>query len=336
MKPIRQLILAFITICAVNSTQAQIVDCNTDFWTITVDGHIQQWSLSNGIITGGDTILSGGGTSLSFCGDFNAPTFYSNNQNVPYTGFTYYDSVSGWANIPNISFPVNNNGGYLNNQYYMVEGAVIQIIKYWDGVNLLTVDSTHNNGNFFAGTQDIAVDTLGQAWIFTGPLPSVVDSLMVYNQYGLIDSYSITFNHIAYGSFFLNNILYLGTDQDSIFPVIINGTTAQLGNPIPFHASNFTDMASCQNTGSVTSVTEFPSSTIKLFPNPTDGNFAIDLGENHQEVTITVSDMCGKIIHSTKYTNSKLLNLKLDEPAGIYLLTIESEDNKEVIRLVKQ
>ena len=336
MKPIRHLAIAFITVCAISSTQAQTTNCDTDFWTITVDGYIQQWSLSNGTISGGDTILSGGGTSLSYCGNSNAPTFFSNNSNFPYTGFTYYNADSGWVNIPTTSLPVNNNGGHLNDQYYMVEGGVIQIVKYWDGVNLLTVVSLHLNNEFFAGTQDIAVDTLGQAWIFTGSTPSIVDSLKVYDQYGKIDSYSITFDEIAYGSFFLNDTLYIGTYQDSIFPVIISGSTAQLGNPIPFNTSNFTDIASCQKTESTASVSEYSSTIINLFPNPTDGNFSIDLGENHQTVKVIITDLGGRLIQSNNYNDSQLLKLKLEEPSGIYLLMVESGNKKAVIRLVKE
>ena len=272
-----------MTFCAIFPSQAQITDCNTNFWTINANGEIQQWNLSNGSISGGDTILSGGGTSLSYCGNRNAPTFYSNNNNSPYTGFTYYDSNSGWVNIPT-SLPINNNGGHLNNQYYMVEGGVIQIIEYWDGVNFITVDSLHLHNEFFAGVQDIAVDTFGQAWFFTGANPSTVDSLKVYNQFGKINSYSTSFNKTSYGSFFLNDTLYIGTQQDSIFPVIINGSTAYLGNPIPFPASNYTDIASCQQTESTASISKKPNNEIKILPNPTTGNLSIDLGKKYQNI----------------------------------------------------
>lgn len=323
-----------MALCAFSFAQAQTIDCDTDFWTINSNGYIQQWSLSNGSISGGDTVLGGGGTSLSYCDHNNVPTFFSNNHNSPFTGFTYYDA--GWVNIPIASLPVNNNGGHLNHQYYMVEGAIIQILKYWDGVNLLTVDSLHLHHDFFAGTQDIAVDTLGQAWIFTGATPNAADSLKVFDQNGKINSYSISLNVLAYGSFFLNDTLYLGTFQDSIFPVILNGSTAQLGNPIPFPAQSFTDMASCQKAGPTTSISEDLSSKINVFPNPTAGNFSIDLGESHQTVRVTITDLGGRLIQTATYSDSQLLHFKLEEPAGVYLLNIESGTNKAVIRLVKE
>lgn len=303
-------------------------DCNKDFFTINADGYIRQWSLSNGIVIGGDTVLSGGGTSLSYCGDSNAPTFYSNNYNSSFTGFSYYQPGSGWINISGDA--VNNNGGYLNNQYYMLEGGFIQIVKYWDGVNFLTVDSLHVHGQFFAGTQDIAVDTLGQAWIFTGPDPGTVDSLKVYNQFGQINSYPIQFNIIAYGSFFLNDTLYLGTYQDSIFPVIVSGATAQLGNPIPFPDYCFTDMASCQKSESTISISEYPHTKIILFPNPTNGHLMLPL--DIERSSISVYNSQGQLIRLK--LNGKILDL-YEQPSGVYFIKINDTGESNLQQVIK-
>jgi hypothetical protein len=320
MKTIMRLTLWILTICVINYAQAQNnkslpINCNTDFWTITVDGYIQQWSLSNGTISCGDTILSGGGTSLSYCGNINAPVFFSNSYSQ--VGITYFDASSGWINIPTYSV-VNNNGGHLNDQYFMVEGAVIQVVKYWDGVDLMTVDSL--NGEFFAGTQDIAVDTLGQAWVFTGSTPGMVDSLKVYNQYGRIDAYSIQFNEIAYGSFFLNDTLYLGTMQNSIYPVIISGNTAQLGIPIPFPSNSFTDMASCQETGSTTTISEFSNARITLWPNPTTGY--LRLSHAIESSGISVYNSRGQLIKLK--LNGQMLDLS-QQASGMYFIKINND-----------
>ena len=73
-----------------------------------------------------------------------------------------------------------------------------------------------------------------------------------------------------------------------------------------------------------------------LYPNPTGGNFSIDLGETYNTVTITIMDLNGKLIQQKTHSESQLLNLKIGEPAGVYLLKIESGDKKAVIRLVKE
>jgi len=304
----------FLIMCTTCWIHAQTIDCNSVFWTITSDGYIQQWSLIDDIVTGGDTILSGGGTSLSYCRNGSHSTFFSNNYSP--IGITYYDSSSGWVDIPT-PVVVDNSGGYLNDHYYMNEGAVIQVVKYWDGTNLLTVDSL--NGNFFAGTFDIGVDTLGQAWVFTGPLPNVVDSLRVYNQNGRVNSYPIQFDQIAYGSFFLNSTLYIGTTQGSIFPIIIDGGIAQLGSPIPFPNSSFTDMASCHAAESITSINEYPKAEITLFPNPTDGY--LTLPPDLERSSIAVYNSQGQLIHP-KF-DGRIMDLSGQLP-GTYFVQINN------------
>ena len=73
-----------------------------------------------------------------------------------------------------------------------------------------------------------------------------------------------------------------------------------------------------------------------VYPNPTDGDFSIDLGETYQTVSISITDLSGKLIQSKNYNESQLVNLSLEEPVGVYLLIIESGDKKAVVRLVKE
>jgi len=73
-----------------------------------------------------------------------------------------------------------------------------------------------------------------------------------------------------------------------------------------------------------------------VFPNPTGGNFSIDLGNNYKTVTISMTDLNGKLIQLKTYNDNQVLNLKIDQPIGVYLLIIESGDKKAVIKLIKE
>ena len=73
-----------------------------------------------------------------------------------------------------------------------------------------------------------------------------------------------------------------------------------------------------------------------IYPNPTSGSFSIDIGDNHGDVSISIMDLTGKIIKSKQYNQSQLLNLSIEEPVGVYLLTIESRGKRATIRLVKE
>lgn len=74
---------------------------------------------------------------------------------------------------------------------------------------------------------------------------------------------------------------------------------------------------------------------LTVFPNPTDGSFSIDLGDIYNTVTITITDLRGKIIQSETYYDSQLLELELNEAPGVYLLVIENAGWKSVVRLIK-
>ncbi len=100
--------------------------------------------------------------------------------------------------------------------------------------------------------------------------------------------------------------------------------------------SGCSDTSNCFTVNSVGIIENGFGNELLVYPNPTDGKFSIDLGENHNTITITVTDMSGKLIQLKTYNESQLLNLKIEEPAGVYLLVIKSRNKKAVIRLIKE
>lgn len=73
-----------------------------------------------------------------------------------------------------------------------------------------------------------------------------------------------------------------------------------------------------------------------LYPNPTDGQFSVDLGNTYGSVTIAITDMLGKLIYTTNYSESQIIDLNLKAPAGVYFVRIESGAKTAVIRVVKE
>ncbi|MFK8046264.1 MAG: choice-of-anchor Q domain-containing protein, partial [Crocinitomicaceae bacterium] len=97
-----------------------------------------------------------------------------------------------------------------------------------------------------------------------------------------------------------------------------------------------TDTSTCYSVTGVGIIENNFGNELLIYPNPTDGNFSIDLGNNYQTTVITITDVNGRIIQTKSYTDSQLLDLKPEEPTGIYFLIIESERKKAVIRLIKE
>lgn len=329
MKLHTYIILILLVSCELIGQQNTFdVDCEKDFWTITSDGIIQKWSLEGDKITGGEIIVSGGGLSLAFCGEEKSPTFFTDSWNSGAIGINYFDENLGWINIPT-THHVQDNGGHLDDHFCTVVGGVIQHVNYWNGSELTVIDSLP--GEFFAGIFDVAVDTDGHAWIFTASSPGIqTDSLKVYNSVGQINSYSISFNMQGYGSFFLNETLYIGTLQDSIYPILINGNSAQVGSGILFPSKNFTDMASCQFSETPNANTNLTNDKTKIYPNPTTGT--VTLLDVHRKDNIAVYDLNGRNI-PVKF-NGDVLDLT-NHGSGIYYVHVNQGTSTNVYQLIK-
>ncbi len=133
---------------------------------------------------------------------------------------------------------------------------------------------------------------------------------------------------------------YQWVDCPGMIP--INGATSQSYTAttsgdyaVIVTANGCSDTSACYTVTLVGTIENEFGQELLLFPNPTNGEFSINLGEKYNSTTITITDLSGKLILSNIYNNSQLLNLKLKEPPGVYLLIIESENKKAVIRLVK-
>ena len=72
-----------------------------------------------------------------------------------------------------------------------------------------------------------------------------------------------------------------------------------------------------------------------VYPNPTIGNFSLDLGAIYSNVSITLTDINGRIIKFENKLNGRFFNLEIDNSQGIYLLTVKSGKNTAVIRVIK-
>jgi hypothetical protein len=128
-----------------------------------------------------------------------------------------------------------------------------------------------------------------------------------------------------------NNNAVISGETGQSFTVTANGNYA-----VELTENGCVDTSACENIITIGISENTFGSAVSLYPNPTTGDITIDLGEKSNSVSITITDLTGKIIQSKTYSDSQLLNLTLDNPAGVYLLMIESGDDRAVIRLIKE
>jgi uncharacterized delta-60 repeat protein len=79
------------------------------------------------------------------------------------------------------------------------------------------------------------------------------------------------------------------------------------------------------------------NASFSIFPNPTNGNFSVDLERTLTDVKIVLYDLTGKEIFSELHSNAYKLDLHADFPAGIYFLKIIcSNGETATAKLVKE
>ena len=78
------------------------------------------------------------------------------------------------------------------------------------------------------------------------------------------------------------------------------------------------------------------SSGIKLYPNPGNGIFTIDLGKEFHSIIISVFDITGKIINSEEFFGKSSINYNLEANDGLYFLEIKTDSGeKAMLKVVK-
>jgi len=184
------------------------------------------------------------------------------------------------------------------------------------GITTITWTYDDGNGNISTQTQDVTITPIDNGITQVDAVTLSADAVAAAYSYQWVDCDN-------------GNAPISGATSQTFTPTVAGNYACVIDN-------GFCTVTTACLTSSVGIVENSFGSDLILFPNPTDGDFSIDLGENTQLVTVTMTDLRGKVIQSTTYSNEQLLNLKIEEPAGIYLLMIESGDKKAVIRLIKE
>jgi hypothetical protein len=75
---------------------------------------------------------------------------------------------------------------------------------------------------------------------------------------------------------------------------------------------------------------------IKLYPNPTIGDFIIDFSKSYNELEILIYDINGRIIDEYKLENTSRINLNPNISAGLYFIKIINSSQSIVLKLIKK
>lgn len=121
---------------------------------------------------------------------------------------------------------------------------------------------------------------------------------------------------------------------------IISGETAVSFTPtsngnfaVELTENGCVDTTSCIAISTVGFINNEFGNKLEVYPNPNAGDFSINLGSSYENSNITITDISGKLVFSKNLIQMQFIDISLNQPAGIYFVSIQADNKKAFIRL---
>lgn len=83
-------------------------------------------------------------------------------------------------------------------------------------------------------------------------------------------------------------------------------------------------------------VDDVKASLVNIYPNPNDGLFTIVLSDMNTSVQVVITDINGRVVHSSLMDEDKKQLDLSSQPAGIYFINVSGGTFNEVVKIVKE
>lgn len=294
-----------------NSTS--VINQNSDYFVAKYDsGFNYKWSLFGNftppVFDGSDKALFEKNNDVYLLGNLNDSTNFTHN----YCSNNYHN-------------PLNQDG-------FLLKFGNCSPVFSSDTFDMCQGDSLFINGIYYSSPGNF------------------IDTIKSCNNCDSIITLNIIFNTVDTSITQVGNTLVSNNDTLASFQWIdcsnmlpINGATNQSFTPtssgnyaLVITNNGCSDTSNCYSIQNVGIIENDFGDKLLIYPNPTDGNFWIDLGEKYDAIKVNIFELRGNLLKSMLYHEKQLLELNVDEPVGVYLLQIETENKKALIRLVKK
>ena len=75
----------------------------------------------------------------------------------------------------------------------------------------------------------------------------------------------------------------------------------------------------------------------RVWPNPTSGSIQINMGDYYREISLSITDISGKVIRNLHFQNLRTINMDLSgEASGVYFMTITADGRNGKLKLLKK
>ncbi len=246
---------------------------------------------------------------------------------------TFTDATWDFTYIWQMSYCINN--GYPGLRVF----GLLNTIPNSNSSSNLSVTACHSysspSGKYRWTTSGIYMDRIPNA---TG-----CDSVIIVNL--TIQSVSDITTSLKDNTITANNAnaSYQWLDCDDNYAVIPNETGRSFTPASVGHYAVELSENGCVDTSDCVAITTLGVSEksfeeeLIAYPNPTNGDFTIDLGKEYSEVQMSITDITGKTLQTKRFTQVHLIKLTLPlEASGVYFVLLRTKYKNAVIRVIKE
>ena len=127
-----------------------------------------------------------------------------------------------------------------------------------------------------------------------------------------------------------DNYLPISDENKQEFTAKDNGNYA-----VVLSVNGCVDTSSCSRISILEIIENSLKCNFTLYPNPSVGIVNIDLGAEVENISLIITNIQGRVVMNKIVQKGKILSFNLNEPSGIYLVTIKVADEQVVFRLVR-
>lgn len=138
----------------------------------------------------------------------------------------------------------------------------------------------------------------------------------------------------------LPDVSYQWVDCDEDYAFVV-GATEQIFSPVENGSyAVIIDDGVCSDTSDCFNIAglrtgEEVERFITIYPNPSTGEFSIELNRNYKNIDLKIYSADGKVVYEKSETNSATVNVTTDLATGTYFLAVQiAENEKSVIKII--
>jgi hypothetical protein len=184
-------------------------------------------------------------------------------------------------------------------------------------------DCNDNNNTIYPGATEICDG-------FDNNCNGTNDEGLIFNTYYLDadnDQFGAGVGLVSCQTNPLPGYVLVNGDCDDANANVYPGATEILANDID---------ENCDGVDGYLGLTDVTFTNVSLVPNPSNGSFAIQLDTEMSDVNIQITDMSGKVLFHSIMSGSILELTQTHLKAGTYLVNIQLNQQREILRLVIQ